>query len=322
MRGEESKNRLLAGRTTLRALWPEVARFAGQEDGIIERARLLSLGATPARIGSWLRAGMLVRLHGGVYAVGHGSLTRKGRLRAASMVGPDVGLSHSSAGEWLEIVGPRSGLIHVTCPRRIRRPGLVAHRRPLPPDEIEVVDGALATTLARTILDIAATEGEQACTSALRKAERRRLTDPLGLPALIARYPGARGNAVAKRALESGLYLAMTESWLEDVFLPFLVDRRIPLPLVNATIEVGGRSFRPDCLWPAARLIVELDGRADHELEFGFESDRERDAELLAAGYRVMRITRRQLERDPMGVERRLRAALGIGAALPNLHAP
>jgi very-short-patch-repair endonuclease len=60
---------------------------------------------------------------------------------------------------------------------------------------------------------------------------------------------------------------------------------------------------------------VELDGRTDHELELGFESDRERDAELIAAGYRVIRITRRQLELDPDGVERRLRAALAYGSS-------
>jgi very-short-patch-repair endonuclease len=82
------------------------------------------------------------------------------------------------------------------------------------------------------------------------------------------------------------------------------------MPLVNPTIEVGGRWIRPDCLWPHARLIVELDGRAAHAAEIGFEQDRERDADLLAAGYRAMRITRRRFERAPGRVERALRDAL------------
>jgi hypothetical protein len=260
--------------------------------------------------------GRLAEIHRNVYAVGHTSLTRQGRLRAASMVGPDVALSHSSAAEWLEIANLRSGRIHVTCPRRLRRPTLIAHRRNLPADELEEIDGVLATTLARTILDIAGAEGEVACTSALRKAERRRLTDPVGLPTLIARYPRARGTAIAQRALDEGLFRAETESPLEDQFLAFLVARHFdPLPAFNPILHLAGRTFRPDCLWPEQRLIVELDGRTDHELELGFESDRERDAELIAAGYRVIRITRRQLELDPDGVERRLRAALAYGSS-------
>ncbi len=82
------------------------------------------------------------------------------------------------------------------------------------------------------------------------------------------------------------------------------------MPLVNQTLEVAGRRVRPDCLWPRQRLIVELDGAAAHDTETGFEEDRERDADLLAAGYRVMRITRRRFERAPELVERALRDAL------------
>ena len=290
----------------------EIAELAGANDGVLPHCTLLEIGLSPEQIKYRLKLGRLIPIHAGVYAVGHASLTRSGRLRAASLIASDVALSHSSAGEWHEILSPRTGLIHITCPRLIRRPKLIAHRRTLPADELETVDGALTTSLARTLLDIAATEGEDTLTKALRVAERRRLSDPVGLPALIARYPGARGTAIAQRTLDAGLYRAMTESWLEDVFLPFLIDRVIPQPLVNPTLHIAGRTFRPDCLWPDQRLIVELDGRADHELELGFESDRERDAELVAAGYRVIRITRRQLELDPDGVERRLRAALAV----------
>ena len=50
--------------------------------------------------------------------------------------------------------------------------------------------------------------------------------------------------------------------------------------------------YEVDMLWRPQRLVAELDGRAYHE---GFERDRERDADLLAAGLRVVRVTWRRL---------------------------
>jgi very-short-patch-repair endonuclease len=295
-----------------------LAELARGQDGVTEREQLLVLGAAEALIAGWLQRGYLHRIHAGVYAVGHTALSRRGRLRAASLIAPDIGLSHGAAGEWWAIVSQRSGPVHVTCPRRIDRPRLVAHRRRLPADELEVEDEVLVTSVSRTLLDLAAAEGADAMTGALRKAEFRRLTDPVGLPRLLERYPRGRGTAVARKVLEDKLYLLAPESWLEDVFLPFLRDRRLPMPLVNPTMEIPGVGrIRPDLLWTEARLIVELDGKVAHEGDLTFESDRERDAELLALGYRVMRITYRQFMRDRRGVERRLRQALAIAPGKP-----
>jgi hypothetical protein len=286
-----------------------IGDLAGSQDGLVGREQLFALGLTIGQIKRRLRVGRLREVHRGVYAVGHLALPRKARLRAAALSGGDVALSHSSAAEWWEIAALRSSSIHITCPRRIDRPRLIAHRRTLPADELETLDGVLVTSVARTVLDLAATEGRHACESALRRAEFRRLGSPVSLRILLDRYPGARGAGVARTALADKLFLAATESWLEDVFLPWLVDRGFEMPLANPTLEIAGRRLRPDCLWPGARLIVELDGKAGHGGGISFEEDRERDAELLAVGYRVMRITRRRFERSPGRVERTLRAA-------------
>ena len=76
-------------------------------------------------------------------------------------------------------------------------------------------------------------------------------------------------------------------------------------------MPVGDRWFEVDCLWRAERLIVELDGRTFHYTAAAFERDRERDRLLLAAGWRVIRITWRQLIREPARLVRDLRAVLG-----------
>ena len=63
-------------------------------------------------------------------------------------------------------------------------------------------------------------------------------------------------------------------------------------------------------LWHEQRLIVEIDGFAFHGGRAAFERDRRRDAQLLARGYRVLRITWRQLTREPHAVVATIAAAL------------
>ena len=75
-------------------------------------------------------------------------------------------------------------------------------------------------------------------------------------------------------------------------------------------IEVNGVWIEADCIWREQRLIVELDGHATHSTRSAFESDRARDRALIAAGWRVMRITWRQLHDEPQALTRDLRASL------------
>lgn len=67
-----------------------------------------------------------------------------------------------------------------------------------------------------------------------------------------------------------------------------------------------------DFAWRSARLIVELDGFAAHGTRTAFERDRARDRRLRAAGWRVVRVTWRQLYEDPRGLARELEALLGL----------
>ncbi len=237
---------------------------------------------------------------------------------AATLSVPAAVLSHgSAAGRW-ELRSPGSGAIHLTAPQRAaRRRAVVVHYRPLPADEHTIRGGVPTTSLARTLLDIAATEGAKAFERALREATFRRLTDPLGLPALIARYPGARGTAVAARALDEGLHARRTRSELEDRFLDYLRERRLPLPETNVQIEIMGRRFEVDCLWRSQGVAAELDGYGAHLTPDRAEADRERDGLLQAGGVPVHRITSRRIERDADRLDAQLRTALGVGAGAP-----
>jgi very-short-patch-repair endonuclease len=75
---------------------------------------------------------------------------------------------------------------------------------------------------------------------------------------------------------------------------------------VNATLD----PFTPDFRWTAQRLIVEVDGFETHGTRAAFERDRARDRALLAAGWRVARITKRQLDDTPDLLAAELRVLL------------
>jgi very-short-patch-repair endonuclease len=69
--------------------------------------------------------------------------------------------------------------------------------------------------------------------------------------------------------------------------------------------------YEVDFLLEGTDVIIECDGWASHGLQRDqFEFDRTRDAELVAAGYRVVHVTWRQVTEAPHGVARRIRAVL------------
>ena len=63
-------------------------------------------------------------------------------------------------------------------------------------------------------------------------------------------------------------------------------------------------------MWRNQRLVAEVDGYAFHSSRSSFERDRRKDAELAAQGYRVIRVTWRQLSDEPEALVARLAAAL------------
>jgi very-short-patch-repair endonuclease len=68
--------------------------------------------------------------------------------------------------------------------------------------------------------------------------------------------------------------------------------------------------FEVDFFWPQARLVVEVDGYRVHGHRAAFERDRRKGLALVAAGYRVIRITWIQLVHEPVLVAAQLARAL------------
>lgn len=303
-----------------RSVDERIAGIAGRQHGIVTRRQLLALGLKPADIGYRMRIGRLSSVHPrrGVYAVGHIALSLAGRRFAAVAAGGSGSFaSYRGAAAVLSVLPPRAAF-DVTSPGAPRPlAGVRFHRAWVPADERTVVDGIPTTGLARTLLDLAAVEGRETLERALREAHYLRLTDRLSLSDLIERYAGRPGTAVARAVLAAGAYAkGRHRSPLEDAFSKFCRTRNVELPETNAWLQIEGRWFEVDCLWRRERVALELDGRVAHDNEESFESDRERDLILMAAGWITGRITSRQLEIAPDALECRIRAALTRGAAL------
>ena len=225
-------------------------------------------------------------------------------MAAVLFCGVGAVLSHRSAAALWGIRGNSSRAIEATsCSKARSRDGIHRHFATLPADEVAVERGIPVTTVPRTILDLAAVASVDVVESALRQSEYLRLHDRLSLPDLLARYPRRKGarairECLARRRETSG----SARSRLEERFLPFLRRERLPLPRLNAWLEVGGRRYQVDCLWPAQRQIVELDGWEGHGTRSAFRDDRERDRRLRVAGYSVTRLTWSQLDEEPTAI--------------------
>jgi very-short-patch-repair endonuclease len=303
------------GHQTCTSLDEAIAVLAERQHGVVGRWQLLAIGLGARAIRHRVETGRLHPAHRGVYAVGHRRLSKEGRWMAAVLAaGRDAVLSHASAAGLWAIRYPANQHTEVTAPRRIRPPrGIRAYRRPLPPDEVTVERGIPVTTVPRTLLDLAAVLPPRQVERAIEEAEVRRLDDPLSLTDLVERYPGRRGTGVVKSILAlNRIGSTITRSGLEEAFLSFIEAHSLPSPDLNAAIKVSGRWFEADCAWRRHRMIVELDARSTHGTAAAFERDRARDRALHAAGWRVVRVTVRQLRADADGLARDLRSMLTL----------
>ncbi len=76
-------------------------------------------------------------------------------------------------------------------------------------------------------------------------------------------------------------------------------------PSVNALVEFGVQTFRPDFWWVLAQLVVEVDGPG-HLLPSRVAEDRARDEQLARAGVEVLRFTDDEVVRDVDACVRRI----------------
>ncbi len=269
-----------------------IVAVAETHGGVIDLAQLETLGLSASAVRDRVRAGRLHRRYPGVYAVGRPDLSRDGRWWAAVLAcRPDAFLSHGSAATADGLLQGDSPVIHVTVSpaRRPRHRGVRVHRAELSPADVVTGDGVPRTSVARTLLDLAAVAPGGVLEAAVRRA------DPADLRILDERLPehaGRRGVRVLRAALEAaGFGDGQPSGELERRFLTLCRRHGLPSPLVNQWMPIPGEEMKVDFMWPGSRLIVETDGFETHGGRQAFVRDRRRDQVLSANGWRVIRLT-------------------------------
>ena len=271
------------------------------------------LGVSDDQIDGLVAAGHLQRVFRGVYAVGNPRLTREGRYMAAVLAAGDGAvLSHFAAADLHALRAAAPTEIDVTAPKKRRaQTGLRPHVASVPARERTTRGGVPVTTPARTILDLATHLNARQLEDLMRRAEYARCGTCGLLAESLIRRPNRRGNGVLRVALEGAQGgRGITRSALERQFRALLRRHGIRPPQHNAAVHLAHVSYEVDCLWPDAKLVVELDGRGAHLTAAAFEVDRMRDADLAVAGYRVIRITWRRLRESAAEIVEQLAALL------------
>jgi predicted transcriptional regulator of viral defense system len=291
-----------------------MASLAGRQHGVIALLQLVSLGLNPRTVTARVQAGRLHRIHDGVFAVGHSLLTKYGRYMAAVLAcGPGAALSHRSAGDLRGMRPDSRGIVDVTAPRRAgrSRQGIAAHTsRILTPADITIVQGIPCTSVARTLLDLAATIDAQGVVKAIERAERQRIFDAGDVYDLLRRAGGHRG--APKLAAVMGRPLDLDNSELERIAAQLIAgDPSIPPPDRNAIIE----GYEMDFAWLDQKLNVEVDGGEFHGTAIARRRDTRRDRRLALADWLVVRYSWDDVVNRPDATLRELRAIVETRSA-------
>jgi hypothetical protein len=291
-----------------------LAEAAGIQRGMIHRSQLISLGITRGSIAHRVRTGTLHPVFPSVWAVGHPALTPEALETAALLyAGADTVLSHASAGAVWRLVDRPEEVQVTVAGRRVRhRAALRVHRvAVLDARDVRLRHGIPVTSPARTMIDLAGSlDDDLEIERALAELRVLGLARDAELRAAMDRCPGRAGVARLRALLDAERPPALTRSEAERRMLALCDRAGLPRPVVGAR-PCG---FPVDFLWPQTRLVVEVDGLAFHGHRRAFETDRRRDQILVAAGYRVVRVTWRQLSHEPLAVMVRIAQALVVTA--------
>jgi very-short-patch-repair endonuclease len=251
-----------------------------------------------------MRKGALLRAHRGVYRVGHRAPSVEATYLAAVLAaGQGAVLSGRAAAHLWGLVKGAAPMPEVSCPTQRRLEGVRTQRvRHLDAEDAAVCRGIPVTSVARTIVELAAELPEDELARVCHEAGVRYRTTPREVEAALSRRPNSRGARKLRRILHGDVRVTLSK--LEARFLRLLREERLPLPVTNR--PAGGR--RVDCRWPEHRLTVELDSYRFHNSRHAWEQDRHREREARARGDDFRRYTYGDVMEHPGPMLRELRS--------------
>ena len=269
------------------------------------RRQLETLGLGGGAIDWRIRHGRLHRVRQGVHAVGHRALTQHGHWMAAVLAaGPGAVLSHRpprpSGGSGRRPVPASTS----RSPEPCTRPRPSTRTAPFSPPTRRPTYRRDPTTQPRPDAPRPRRHPHPASTRASDQRDRP--------PALrerdVDRAPHQRPARHRQPPNPPPQCPPFNPKRARGQVLAFLDRHNLPTPQTNTLIE--GKEV--DGVWTERKLIVELDSYAFHGTRAAFERDRQSDRRLAAAGWRVLRITDRDLNDRPHEIAAQIQALLSM----------
>jgi very-short-patch-repair endonuclease len=293
-----------------------VMELAAAQHGLLHRADLAQLGISRETIRRWCRTDLLEPLHASAYRLTGAPTTWEQRvLTAVWGSGPAALASHRTAAA-LWGVANRPPRVETISPYGCSWAAAGAHHhetRTLRPIDRDLRASIPVTSIERTVIDCASVVRLGRLAEVFDDAVRTGLTtyesvheSLLGLPTR-----GRRGVRMLRTLLAERLGDEVaTQSGFEALMARVLRSAGLPPPRRQWRVIVGGRTYFLDFAWPHERVAVECDSMLAHSTPSRLEADLIRQNDLVAAGWTVLRFTRRVVEHERGRTAARIRAAL------------
>lgn len=246
-------------------------------------------------------------------------------IRPYTWVTPFSAASHATAFALWDFPGFLPGAdescIHISRPDTkaiVRRRGVKGHVGQFFEDEIVNHHGLLITSRVRTWLDCSRRMGIEELTVVADHLLRYPRPDFEGrsephatredLEDMLDRHKGTPGIRKARVALDRAR--VGSDSAPETRLRLALEDAGLPEPLLNVPTELGAGVVRqPDLSYPEQKVAVEYDGEG-HSEAAQIVRDIAREEDFARAGWLLVRISKRHMERDARPAAAKVRSAL------------
>jgi len=266
----------------------QLQEVAAHQHGLFTRGQAMQCGYSTFQVRRRVMSGEWQQVVGPVYTDHERSLTPRLRAAAATFAVPGSVLAGASAARWLGLPVAAT-VVHLwTGPvRRRPLPGVVMLREPLVSRDYGPYDGIQVTTPARTVFDCLRLLPDREAIDLLGKALHRSWITLPELSERITAHAGRRGAPKLVRLMR--LAASGSRSAAERLVTDLLRHAGISGWRVNELIrDPEGVICTGDVVFPAAALILEIDGWAYQSDRDARADDAERRRRLDAEGWTVV----------------------------------
>ena len=284
-----------------------VADLAAKQHAVIGREQVLAAGMSRATLKRRLADGRLQPLLRGVYVMAGAPPTWQQRLLAACIAaGPTAVASHRAAGRlWGLLEGEQPLEVTVPLGRAPRVRHVAVHRSTdLIPEHVTRRRRIPVTNPVRTIVDLGHVLGPEEVEEALDRGLVARLFTVVVVEQVLRQLArsGRSGCGVLRRVLDDrALGADRPDALLEAKMAHLLDDAGLPRATFQHIVrdDMGRFIAKVDFAYVHAQLAIEVDGWSTHGSRRAFQSDRDRQNDVVIDGWTVLRYTWHDVVRRP-----------------------